>query len=238
MKSQFMKIPVNDAWQGVANCEHCKIRDSVLFADLTEQDFSRMHDDINQFEFDEGARIYTQGSKDKHVYTIRSGLVKLVQYLPDGNYRIVRLVWPSDVVGLEVLLGQSYQHDAICLQHTELCKISDQSIQDLSAENPVLMRKLMERWQKALADADTWLTRLSTGTARQRVARLILKLTKKQDMGDACLFSREDMGAMLGLTMETVSRIIAEFKREGLLIKTLSSCHQVDVVRLEKVADV
>ena len=74
----------------------------------------------------------------------------------------------------------------------------------------------MSRWQRALSEADAWLTELSTGSARQRVARLLLRLVRDRESSECDLFSREDMGAMLGITTETTSRTIAEFKRQGL----------------------
>jgi CRP/FNR family transcriptional regulator, anaerobic regulatory protein len=78
----------------------------------------------------------------------------------------------------------------------------------------------MARWQRALSEADAWLTELSTGSARQRVARLLLRLVRDRESSECELFSREDMGAMLGVTTETTSRTIAEFKRQSLLVET------------------
>ena len=85
-------IDSKQAWQGVANCGLCAIRNSVLFAGLTEDDFNKLHKPIDQFELKAGSRIYSSGDKADFMYTIRSGLVKLVQYLPDGTQRIVRLL--------------------------------------------------------------------------------------------------------------------------------------------------
>ncbi|HHL45885.1 MAG TPA: helix-turn-helix domain-containing protein, partial [Gammaproteobacteria bacterium] len=51
------------------------------------------------------------------------------------------------------------------------------------------------------------------------------------------LFSREDMGAMLGLTTETASRTIADFKRRGLLAQTASNQYFCDIPNLEVLAE-
>jgi len=70
----------------------------------------------------------------------------------------------------------------------------------------------MARWQQALNEADAWLTQFTTGTARQRVARLLLRLACPASDHRLRLFGREDMAAMVGLTTETVSRTIAELR--------------------------
>jgi CRP-like cAMP-binding protein len=50
------------------------------------------------------------------------------------------------------------------------------------------------------------------------------------------LFSREDMGAMLGITTETASRTIAEFKRRSLLVETDPNRFLLDVPNLKRIA--
>ena len=95
---------------------------------------------------------------------------------------------------------------------------------------------IMKRWQRALNDADLWITQLSTGSSRQRVARLLLKLVCDEDQ--KCeLFNREDMGAVLGITTETASRIVAEFKRKSLLKEIKPNYYLADTERLLEVAE-
>ena len=212
-----IKVPMKEAWSGEADCQQCRLRESVLFAGLEEADFEKIHQPINQFVLQPGHALYHTGETGDRMYTIRSGVLKMVQYLPDGSQRIVRLVRTSDVVGLEALLGTPYEHDAIVLQPTEVCCLPVNTLHLLSKENPDLHVELLKRWQRALSEADAWLTELSTGPARERVARLLLRLVKDREPPECQLFGREDLGAMLGITTETASRTIAEFKRQGLL---------------------
>jgi CRP-like cAMP-binding protein len=110
-------------------------------------------------------------------------------------------------------------------------------VRTLSDENPTLHLELMARWQRALKEADAWLTELSTGSARQRVARLLLRLVRDRESSECELFSREDMGAMLGITTETTSRTIAEFKRQSLLVEASASRFLLDIPNLHRIAD-
>lgn len=214
-----------DAWKGEADCMNCTIRESVLFSKLEESVFGRLHQPIEQITVDAGSTLYRSGQLGTQLYTLHHGLIKLVQYLPDGSQRIVRLTRDTDLIGLEALLGQTYQHDAIALQNCKLCMLPVQIVKQLGAENPALHTELLNRWQQALNEADSWLTELSTGSARQRVARLLLRLGRQNEDHSCTLFSREDMGSMLGVTTETASRTIAEFRRKGLL-KDSSGSHE------------
>ncbi len=231
--------PITDkeAWEGQADCVSCTLRNMVLFAGLEEKDFDLIHQPIDLYTLPPGSTLYRAGAKGERMFTIRSGVLKLVQYLPDGNQRIVRLVRSTDVTGLEALLGQPYQHDAVVLQPTEACSLPVSVVQALSRSNPKLHQELLNRWHRALSEADAWLTELSTGSARQRVARLLLRLVRNEQTSECTLFSREDMGAMLGVTTETASRTIAEFKRQSLLVETSPNHFLLDVRNLQRIAE-
>ncbi|HHH39631.1 MAG TPA: Crp/Fnr family transcriptional regulator, partial [Sedimenticola sp.] len=131
----------------------------------------------------------------------------------------------------------TYQHDAVVLQPTEACSLPVSVVQALAQTNPKLHMELLQRWQKALEEADAWLTELSTGSAKQRVARLLLRLVRNKESSECELFSREDMGAMLGITTETASRTIAEFKRKSLLVETRTNHFLLDIRNLERIAE-
>lgn len=194
-----------------------------------------MHGPVEQLTFSPGDILYKMGESGHHLFTVRDGLIKLIQYLPDGTQRIVRLVKSTDVLGLEMMVGEKYEHEAIVLRKTELCRYPKEAVARLSMENPVLHKSLMEKWQKTLSDADIWLTRLSTGAAKKRMANLLLLLIDRDDSTECYLFSREDIGSMLGITIETASRIISDFKRLGLM-KMISNNHfELNVAGLEEV---
>ena len=67
--------------------------------------------------------------------------------------------------------------------------------------------------------------------------RLLLRLVRDEQSSECELFSREDMGAMLGITTETASRTIAEFKRQSLLVETSPNHFLLDIRNLERIAE-
>lgn len=227
---------INAAWEGKAECRNCGIRDLVLFAELEEEDFNLIHLPIDEIAFEPGTILYQPGADDRALYTIRSGLVKLVQYLPDGTQRIVRLLRPGSTAGMEVLVSDDYEHAAIALQTGLACRIPAQVVERLNRETPRLHNQLMRRWHEALKQADGMLTELSTGNARARVARLFLHLIAETKDNRCHLFGREDVGAILGMTTETASRMVAEFKRSGIISETAFNEFTCDLAALEDVA--
>ena len=213
----MIPIKTDSAWRGTADCRNCGIRDMVLFADLREEDFNLIHAPIDDLEFGANQPVVRMGETATSLYTLRAGLIKLVRNTVDGRQRIVRVLRSGDVVGLEALMGPTYDSDAIALTPIKVCRLPLQVIQRLNRETPRMHQHLLEKWHRSLKEADDWLADLNFGNARQRVAGLILKMRSAGDASVVSLFSREDMGAMLDLKLETVSRTLNAFVREGLI---------------------
>ena len=205
------------AWRGVSDCRNCAIRDMALFADLNEHDFSSIHAPIDDLEFAQGIELYAEGGIANSIFTLRTGMVKLVRSTHDGRPRIVRVLRPGDVIGLEALAGSRYDSEAVALTHVTVCRIPLDVIQKLAVTSPRLYVQLMRKWQHTLKDAGDWLADLNFGSARQRVASLVLKMRGPDEQDVSVLFSREDMGAMLDLKFETVSREISRLVREEVI---------------------
>lgn len=213
----MIPVKTESAWRGISDCRHCGIRDTALFADLNAHDFSKMHEPIDDLEYAQGLGIYVEGSLAQGIFTLRTGMVKLVRNTHDGRSRIVRVLRPGDVIGLEALAGANYDSDAVALTPVTVCRIPLSVIQRLAASSPRLYARLMTQWQHTIKDAGDWLADLNFGTARQRVANLVMKMRSPSDQDVSVLFSREDMGAMLDLKLETVSREISRLVRDEVI---------------------
>jgi CRP-like cAMP-binding protein len=161
--------------------------------------------------------MYAEGQTAQGLFTLRKGTVKLIRTTVDGRERIVRVLRPGDVIGLEALVTSRYDSEAVAMVDVSVCRIPLSVINHLSANSPRLHLRLMQKWQQALKDADDWLAELNFGSARQRVARLALKMREPEEPRFTAFFARDDMGSMLDLKLETVSREISGLVRDGAL---------------------
>lgn len=167
--------------------------------------------------FDARAVIYNMGDAGEALFILRRGLLKLVRYSPDGGERIVRLLRPGDSFGFESLLGRPYQHQAVAATNCEICRMPAETIMAYGNGNMEVLQSLLAQYENSVATADTFLAELSTGNAHVRVARLLLFLANHDNESETPLLSREDMGAILGITTETASRVVADLRRKGLI---------------------
>jgi CRP-like cAMP-binding protein len=163
--------------------------------------------------------LYQEGARADCVYRVVAGLVKLVNHLPDGRARIVRLLSAGQFLGFEGLFGDTYDQMAVAVGDVRVHRIPMAALRRLKEGEPALYCRLLEAWLTHLGYADTWITQFSTGPIRARVARLVNFLARVEG-GSASwvrLLTCEEMAAVLGVTTESVSRTLAEFKRARLL---------------------
>lgn len=225
-------VDVEAAWHGFASCEQCGIRDLVLFADLDNADFSAIHLPIEDIWLPPGTALYRTGQEAGAMFTVREGLLKQEQYLPDGTLRIVSLLRQGDVAGLEAMVAAEYEQTSVALQPTKVCRLPKEVVSRLS---PKLHRQLMNKWYGSVQRSHECTRELSTGSAKQRVARLFLILAP-HEVRQCRLFGREDVGALLGITTQTASRIVAEFKRIGLVREVAPNFFERAIEGLQKTA--
>jgi CRP/FNR family transcriptional regulator, anaerobic regulatory protein len=218
MKDEF-KGPkcLNTLCDGSSLCLDCVLGSRALFSDYPDVDLADLRKHIERLACPQDSTIYRVGDGRESIYYIRQGLVKLVDYLPNGSMRIVRLLRQNDTFGLEFLLKQGARHTAIALEDTQLCRVPINVMVELEKLHPDVCQGLMLRWQKNLDEADRFITEFSTGSAETRVASLLLFLCEAGDGPCFKRIGRPQVAAITGITVETASRIMADFKRRNIL---------------------
>lgn len=170
-----------------------------------------------------GQTLYFQGEQSHGLYLVRTGMVKLVRYLPNGRARIVGLHGAGAVIGLPPDAGgqlATHPHSAIAANTVQCDLLPSSVLKRIRREDGQRYLALLETVYGQREQADFWLCELSTGPIRSRVARLIRfleTLDPSLPAGELELLTCQEMGEMLGVTPESVSRTVAEMKRERLL---------------------
>ena len=113
-----------------------------------------------------GDILYHEGADIDALYVIRSGRIKLLNYLESGRARIVRLHNRGSVIGLNALMDEPHAHTAIAIDDVTLYHMPMHLIKLVKDEDPDTYCQLLEYWHVYLSTADTWITEFSTGTIR------------------------------------------------------------------------
>lgn len=193
------------------------------FAPLDAADLGAVLQPIDHFVAPAGTRLLAAGSPASHVFALRRGFVKQHGVTHEGRARIVRLLRPGDVVGIEALAGHSHPHAADALTEVEVCRIPIAVLRELEARLPDLHASLLARWDAALRQADAFILDLLAGPASARVARLLALVADLAGDQPPPRLSRHEMAAACDITPETASRIASQWIARGWLFEDATS---------------
>lgn len=161
--------------------------------------------------------LYREGDQAEALYALRRGSVKLLRKDENGKPRVVRLLGAGSALGLEAVIHGVYRHSAVAVEPLEFARVPGTVLRQLQSAGPGFVEALARHWQAHLDEADSLMVSVGAGAAEQRLARLLLKLAPSHDGGRCVSLPRSDLGSLLGVSMETASRLMARFRRLGLI---------------------
>ncbi|HEX8964059.1 MAG TPA: Crp/Fnr family transcriptional regulator [Rhodocyclaceae bacterium] len=234
-----MDIRAGVLMQRNATCAGCGVRG--VFSDIGDGESAALHACSARVTTEKGEPMFHAGARASAVYCIRSGSVKMVRYARDGGQRIVAIVRPGGLAGMEALLSSTFDHSAVAMERVAACRIPLPQLRGIVDSSPILQRRLLDHVYGRLRESEMWLAELlgSDSDVRKRLARLLLRC--RQDGSDMVpCFSLEDVGAVLGIANETVCRNLAHLRRAGLLRECRSKAagryYKADIAGLERMA--
>ncbi|WP_162910356.1 Crp/Fnr family transcriptional regulator [Azohydromonas sediminis] len=182
-----------------------------------------------------GVRLFEQGTVAQAVYVVQSGIVKETLRDDDSGECIARLVMRGGVAGIGGLSGP-HPHSGHVIHPGYACRIPMARFEKVLAEHPDALPRLYADGRQAIADADRIIGQMCHGPARARLARALLYLRSTLAPGEALRLKRADLAQLMALNPTSVARLLAEFRRDGLLEQQGRYCVAVDAARLRELA--
>lgn len=167
--------------------------------------------------FSKDAQIFGEGDPTANVYQVVSGAVRSCKLLSDGRCQITAFHLPGDIFGYD--LSGAHPTSAEAVVDTALLTVTKRSLQQAAAANADVVRELWYLTARKLKHAEDHLLLLGRKTALERVAAFLVEMDLRLD-GNGNLplpMCRRDIGDYLGLTLETVSRVLSALHDEGVI---------------------
>ena len=221
-------------WDTIADCRRCAIRQQALFGALRGPDFEQIFVPIRSAVLPAGTKIYTEDAPAEAVYTLRRGVIKLIKRGHSDEGRIVRLLGPGAASGLEALTHGLYWHTAVTVRESQVCRVPLSVFDALETRSVQLADRVLVQWEQQVASADRWLAHLNTGPVAQRVRRALSLLAELEGGAERPIHlpPMADLASILGVTRESVSRVIAEMKRANALKRVAPHTYECDLEAL------
>ena len=165
--------------------------------------------------------LYNAGERLALLCQVRYGQFKVVALDPMGEPRVIGFYMAGDLIGIDALATGRHQYRAVALEDSEVCEISYAGLEAAMTASPAMQRQFIQcLGHAAIADSAT-ATFMSNMRCEQRLGYFLLNLASRYaELGYSSKsfrlnMSRADIGSYLGITPESVSRLLGRFKHNG-----------------------
>lgn len=219
------------AGQAAVSCSKCCLQGVCLPHGLNADGLGRL-DELTRLKrkIARGSTLYRTGDGFAALYAVRSGSFKVVGVSRNGTEKVTGLHLPGEIMGLEAISSRQHGYDAIALEDSEVCVIPFAQLTQLALRLPELQAQLLRIVSGDISRDQGLMLLLGSMDAEQRIAAFLLSMSKRyQRLGYSptrfgLRMTRDEIGSYLGLTLETVSRVISRMQKEGVI-----AAHQRDI---------
>lgn len=215
-------LPISCAEQRRANaCDSCGARAHSVCGALDTPVLDRLDALADRISLEPGEVLVRQGDPAGHLFNITSGSIRVYRLLPDGRRQITGFLFAGDFLGLAT--GQTYDFSAEAIEPASACRFRRTEYREEVRRSPDLEAALLDRVTHELAAAQAQMLLLGRKTAQERIASFLLDLPSH----DPCRpgpadhvrlpMTRAEIADYLGLTIETVSRVLTRLKTTGVI---------------------
>lgn len=225
--------------EGSSRCLDCEIRHRAFCAAFDDAELRALEAVIENISLSANSEVFFEGDAAEYIYNVNAGTVKIFKSLQDGRRQVLGFPVDGDLLGYPV--GDTHSYSAETLTPVQLCRVSRARLRGLASDFPALESKLLEITAGELADTQAQMTLLGRKSAPERVASFLIQLSDKSiangGVGNplSLPMSRHDIADFIGLTAETVSRVLTQFTRDGLI--SIPQPYQVDLLNIEELRD-
>ncbi len=195
-----------------------------FFRPLAPAELEAVNSLFHAYGYEPSALIYLSGAAAERLFVVVHGTVKLIRRTAAGQDVLLDILRAGEMFGsLPELGSRTYLEDAEAQTSCCALGISSADFRQVLQRYPGVALAVLGVMAERLQEAQAAISRLSAMPVEARIAAVLLKLGEKLGVeGEGGLLvdtpiSRQDLAAMTGTTTESASRVMSDFRRQGLI---------------------
>jgi CRP/FNR family transcriptional regulator len=205
-------------------CSACSMHELCLPMGLDKTDMDRLDQIIGRRrKVPRDGTLYRVGDQFANLYAIRLGHFKTFQINPGGDQQVTGFQMAGELLGMDAISTDRHHCNAVALEDSEVCEIPFARLENLFGEIPMLLRHFHRMMSHEITREQGLMLLLGNMRAEQRFAAFLVNLSSRyavrgySSTSFQLRMTREEIGNYLGLTIESISRLLSKFKKQGWL---------------------
>lgn len=205
-------------------CSDCSLNPICLPVAVKQQELEQLDSIIKRSRpLRKGEHLFRASDPFRSIYAVRSGTIKTYSCTEDGDEQVTGFYLPGEILGIDGICTNTHTNSAKALESAAVCEIPFEKLEVLSVAIPSLQRHFFQLMSKEIQADQQLIMLLSKKSAEERIAALLLSIAARNTARGLSstrfrlAMSRNDIGNLLGLAVETVSRVFTRLQRSGVL---------------------
>ncbi|MES2534815.1 MAG: fumarate/nitrate reduction transcriptional regulator Fnr [Pseudomonadota bacterium] len=226
-----------------ASCSACSMHQLCLPMGLGDADIQKLDQIIGRRRrIPRDGTLYRMDDPFTNLYAIRFGHFKTYQVNAGGEQQITGFQMAGELLGMDAISTDRHHCDAVALEDSEVCEIPFPRLEELFGHIPTLLHHFHRMMSQEITREQSVMLLLGNMRAEQRFAVFLVNLGSRyaargySPTSFQLRMSREDIGNYLGLTIESISRLLNKFKKQGWIRVNNREIELLDPVLLKSMA--
>jgi CRP/FNR family transcriptional regulator, anaerobic regulatory protein len=206
------------------DCLHCRLSTLCLPYGLKQEEISQLEKIVKRKRpLDQDEYLYRQKDQCHSLYAVKSGSFRSLISNADGSEQTIGFYLPGELMGLDSLKNGSFHCSVVALETATVCELPLATLNELSSKIPSLQAQLMRIVGTQIVSDHDKIVLLGNRSATEKMATFLLMLSQRYSaLGYSGIefnltMRRHDIANFLGLTIETVSRQLANLNKKGVI---------------------
>lgn len=206
------------------HCKDCALHLVCLPPSVQESELPQLDAIIERgHPLQRGEQLFNQNDKFQKIYAVRSGAIKSTVVMDNGTEQITGFYLPGDIIGLDSIGNDRFVSNAYALETTSVCAIPYPDLKILGKVIPSLQDHILGLMGQEIRQGHQVMSAVNKLNAQERVAMFLVSMStryQRRRLSGEHFFlpmTRGDIANYLGLTLETVSRVFAQFQQNNVV---------------------
>ncbi len=231
------------AFESHVQCKNCSVSKFCLPHTLSEDEVEKL-DGLAQRRqpMQPDTTLYQIGDSFAGLYAVRSGCFKSVAISENGASQITGFAFPGEILGFDAYHGKEHRSYAEALETSTVCHLPVDQLELLCESIPALQKQINNLFSGEIQHFNDMLLLIGKGSAEERLSAFLLNVSNRlsQRGYSATQFrlsmSRTDIANYLGLSIETVSRLMGKLQKNNLISVAHRNIEILDIQSLSETA--
>jgi CRP-like cAMP-binding protein len=188
-----------------------------IFCDLEPETMAAFEQQTEMRTCRRGQILYSQEDRAEVLFLLKRGRVQLYRLTPSGKRLELAVIEPGTFFGEMPFIGESLRHTfAEAAEDSLICVMSRSDIEGLMRKRSEVALRMIEVLGRRLALCEARLEEMAYRSVPARIAAVLMRLSQGHN-GEIISITHQELGDMIGALRESVTKVLDEFQREGLV---------------------